>query len=261
MTAPVPKPMVCVAGAPGAVQVADRWHLLCNGSQALVQVLDRRRGEFSRVARTIVSRSGSAAGRTPSGYQSAAATAAGSGGSGSPLPARCSPGSGRQGHPRHRARDRSVAERGAALAAGRYGADLAQRRAGVDHRSVRPLPRAAARRRRTQCDAAVARVAGLGLLGWRDESPALRGCSQGRPAADAICPCPVWRRPSPRRTARLLLTGGEHGELDGRFLDALVAAFPEIERALAEVKAFTVIVREQDQAGFGAWLDPVAMAR
>ncbi|TGD91996.1 ISL3 family transposase [Methylobacterium nonmethylotrophicum] len=43
-------------GAPGAVQVADRWHLLCNGSQALVQVLDRHRGEFSRVARTIVSR-------------------------------------------------------------------------------------------------------------------------------------------------------------------------------------------------------------
>lgn len=43
-------------GAPGAVQVADRWHLLCNGSQALVQVLDRHRGEFSRVARTIVIR-------------------------------------------------------------------------------------------------------------------------------------------------------------------------------------------------------------
>ncbi|BAQ50254.1 MULTISPECIES: hypothetical protein [Methylobacterium] len=84
---------------------------------------------------------------------------------------------------------------------------------------------------------------------------------RGGPPRMRSAPGPVWRRPSPRRTARLLLTGGEHGELDGRFLDALVAAFPEIERALAEVKAFTVIVREQDQAGFGAWLDPVAMAR
>ncbi|WP_203159554.1 hypothetical protein [Methylobacterium aquaticum] len=49
--------------------------------------------------------------------------------------------------------------------------------------------------------------------------------------------------------------------MDGHFLDALVAAVPEIERALAEVKAFTVIVREQDQAGFGAWLDRCRDAR
>src|SRR4051794_25232164 len=42
-------------GAPEAIQVADRWHLLCNGSEALLQVLDRHRGAFSRVARDIVS--------------------------------------------------------------------------------------------------------------------------------------------------------------------------------------------------------------
>src|SRR3954454_18269420 len=68
-------------------------------------------------------------------------------------------------------------------------------------------------------------------------------------------PGPVWRRPSPRRTARLLLTDGERGELDGRFLDGLVAAVPEIGRAVAEARAFTAIVREQDQAGFETWLE------
>ncbi len=31
-------------GAPDAVQVADRWHHICNGSEALFQVLERHRG-------------------------------------------------------------------------------------------------------------------------------------------------------------------------------------------------------------------------
>lgn len=51
-----------------------------------------------------------------------------------------------------------------------------------------------------------------------------------------------------------MLTGGEHGELDGLVLDALVAAVPEIGRAIAKVKAITVIMREQDHAELGAWL-------
>ncbi|WP_246776056.1 hypothetical protein [Methylobacterium aquaticum] len=95
-----------------------------------------------------------------------------------------------------------------------------------------------------------------GVMSVRLCVAALGGPPRTRPASN-----PVWRRPSPRRAARLLLTDGEHGEMDGHFLDALVAAVPEIERALAEVKAFTVIVREQDQAGFGAWLDRCRDAR
>jgi hypothetical protein len=98
----------------------------------------------------------------------------------------------------------------------------------------------------------------LQASGFRGGVMSVRLCVaalRGGPPRMRPAPGPVWRRPSPRRTARLLLTGGERGERDGRFLDALVAAVPEIERAIAEVKAFTVIVREQDQAAFGAWLD------
>jgi transposase len=63
-------------GAPDAVQVADRWHLLCNGSEALLQVLERHRGAFSRVARALVDEAaarGSAA-RAAAADQGGAAT-------------------------------------------------------------------------------------------------------------------------------------------------------------------------------------------
>jgi transposase len=41
-------------GAPEAIQVADRWHLWRNASDALLWVLERHRGTLSRVGRAIM---------------------------------------------------------------------------------------------------------------------------------------------------------------------------------------------------------------
>ncbi|WP_428833490.1 ATP-binding protein [Methylobacterium ajmalii] len=60
----------------------------------------------------------------------------------------------------------------------------------------------------------------LQASGFRGGVMSVRLCVaalKGGPPRMRPVPGPVWRRPSPRRTARLLLTGSEHGELDGRF--------------------------------------------
>ena len=244
-------------GAPGAVQVADRWHLLCNGSQALVQVLDRHRGEFSRVARTIVSQAEAEAPPVE------------------PRPATKAQRRQQQGQADREARFRHVA----ALAQDGQSIRAIVRETGLSRNTVRHWLRASTAptwhkgeraritdpvvpylvRRLDEGERNATRLwRELQASGFRGGVMSVRLCVaalRGRPPRIRPAPGPVWRRPSPRRTARLLLTGGERGERDGRFLDALVAAVPEIERAIAEVKAFTVIVREQDQAGFGAWLD------
>ncbi|WP_244538752.1 hypothetical protein [Methylobacterium sp. ap11] len=56
----------------------------------------------------------------------------------------------------------------------------------------------------------------LQASGFRGGVMSVRLCVaalRGGPPRMRPAPGPVWRRPSPRRTARLLLTGGEHGEL------------------------------------------------
>ena len=41
-------------GAPEAIQVADRWHLLRNASDALLWVLERHRGALAKVAGVVL---------------------------------------------------------------------------------------------------------------------------------------------------------------------------------------------------------------
>jgi hypothetical protein len=43
----------CRDGAPQAVQVADRWHLLCNVGDALRQAIERHRGLITRIAQEL----------------------------------------------------------------------------------------------------------------------------------------------------------------------------------------------------------------
>ncbi len=41
-------------GAPGAVQVADRWHLLAGASEAVLRVVERHRGALAAAARAVM---------------------------------------------------------------------------------------------------------------------------------------------------------------------------------------------------------------
>lgn len=245
-------------GAPEAIQVADRWHLLCNGSETLLQVLDRHRGMLSQVARAVVSEAAAA----------------------NPPPDPRPPTKAQQrrhlGQVERDARFRGVA----ALARDDQGIRAIVRETGLARNTVRRWLRAGAAptwrkgKRARITDPFVPylvqrlgegernatrlwrelQASGFsgGVVSVRSCVAALRG---GGPARVRSAPGPVWRRPSPRRTARLLLSDGERSELDKRFLDTLVAAVPEIGRAVEEVHAFTMIVRERDQAGLGPWLE------
>lgn len=245
-------------GAPGAVQVADRWHLLCNGSEALLQVLERHRGAFARVARDVVSE---VAAEIPPPE---------------PRPPTKAQRRQRQGQDERDARFRHVAT----LAHDGQGIRAIVRATGLARNTVRrwlrtgaaPTWRKGERARITDpfLPYLVQRVSGgernatqlwreiraCGFAGQvmtvRTRVATLRGDG---PARGRSAPTPVWRRPSPRRTVRLLLSAGERVGLDGRFLSALVAAVPEIGRAVDEVRAFATLVRGRDREAFGPWLE------
>jgi hypothetical protein len=204
-----------------------------DSSQALVQVLDRHRGEFSRVARTIVSQ---AAAEAPPVE---------------PRPATKAQQRQQQGQADREARFQHVA----ALARDGQGIRAIVRETGLSRNTVRHWLRAGTAP--TWCKVERARITDpfvpylvrrldegernatrlwreLQASGFRGGVMSVRLCVaalRGGPPRMRPAPGPVWRRPSPRRTARLLLTGGERGERDGRFLDALVAAVPEIVRS------------------------------
>jgi transposase len=97
-------------------------------------------------------------------------------------------------------------------------------------------------------------------LGFTGQVITVRACvaalKSGERGRTGKAPVPIWRRPTPRKAARLLLSDAEPtGDLDRQFLVALVEAVPEIGRAVREVRAFAALVREQDGDAFGPWLE------
>ena len=65
----------------------------------------------------------------------------------------------------------------------------------------------------------------------------------------------AWQRPTARRAAHLVLCGKTITGLDGRFLEGLVQAAPEIGCAVAEARAFAALIRDRDRAAFNPWLE------
>ena len=247
-------------GAPEAIQVADRWHLVRNASDALLWVLERHRGALAKVAGVVL--------------DEAAASSA---------PALPSP---QQPTKLEELRQRRQADRDAqfewvaALSQSGLGTQAIARATGLARNTVRNRLRAGAaptwRKGRRAClidpflPYIVKRlregehnatqlwreIRGLGFAGQAVGARAYIAALEAKaPSLSARLAAPAWQRPTARRTARLVLCGDEVAGLDGRFLTKLIDAVPEIGRAVAEARAFADLVRKRDDAGLGPWLE------
>jgi transposase len=248
------------SGAPQAMQVADRWHLMVNASEALRRVLDRHSGTLRRAARLCL----------PQAVMSSFAT-------------------GKQQAATQRERQR--AQRHEQQQA-RYEEMARLHRAGMSIRRIARrlnMARNAVRRWLRAGEAPVYRRAlGSSALDrhleyverrwaegchnsaqlWRELRDqgfsggydivrrwAIRRRGLDVAGIDQQSPLPSWRVPSSRRAARLLTTPAE--ELTGadrQFVDTLTALEPEIRAAAAIINEFGRILRERDAAAFEAWL-------
>ena len=243
-------------GAPEAIQVADRWHLLRNSSEALLQVLDRHRGVFARVAKTIVD-------------DEVAAMPA----------ATVKPPTKLDAQRQHRQRDRD-ARFAQVTDFKRAGLGLREimKATGLSRNTVRRWTRAAAapswqkgekpritdpflpylRQRLAEGMRNASQLwREIRAFGYAGQVIAVRSCVAAlrRQSRTVVTPAPDWRRPTPRRTVRALLSDVKPTGLDARFYAALIAAVPEIARAVEEVDVFSTMIRTQDRATFDCWLE------
>lgn len=78
---------------------------------------------------------------------------------------------------------------------------------------------------------------------------------KGRPARSKRSPEPLWRRPTPHRAVRALLSDVAGAERDQHFYDALLAVNLEIRRAVNEARAFVALVRARNRTALASWLE------
>ena len=242
-------------GAPGAVQVADRFHLHCNGSEALFRVIERHRSAFGCLARTLVQVDATLPPPEP-------------------LPLSLVEQQHRQRRDARDARFRHVA----VLAQDGAGIRAIGRATGLARNTVRSWLRIGAVP--TWCRGERARITDpfrpylnqrlsegehnvtrlwqeMRVLGFSGGAMVVRACVaelRGAPARPRVVRGPVWHPPTPRRTTRLLLLGNDVSGLDGRFLAAIVETIPEIGRAVEEARAFAALLRARDPEALGPWL-------
>jgi transposase len=243
-------------GAPGAVQVADRWHLLRNGSEALQHALDCHRGAFGRAAKAVTDPDEAAA---PPQVRPATKAAV------------------RQQvrHTDREARFNTVAE----LARAGLGVRAIMRRTTLSRNTVRrwmrsdtaPTWRKGARSRITdpfrpylqqRLSEGMANATQLWReikeRGYRGQVVAVRA-AVAKLRGEAARPMRSlaqsgWRRPTARQTARALLSDAPATGLDERFHDVLLGAVPALRRAVEEARAFVTLVRERRAAALDPWL-------
>jgi transposase len=241
-------------GAPHALQVADRWHLLRNCTDALRQVLDCHRGAFGRAANAITDGAAAAPEVRPATKADV----------------------GRQmRHADREARFKTVAE----FARAGLGVRAIMRRTGLSRNTVRrwmrsdtaPTWRKSARSRITdpfrpyleqRLSEGMANATQLWReikeRGYRGQVVTVRAAvAKLRSGAARLTRRETqsgWRRPTPRQTARALLSDAPATGMDKRFHDALLRAVPALRRAVDEARAFVTLVRERRAAAFDPWL-------
>ncbi len=251
------------AGAPAAVQVADRWHLLANCSDALRQFLDRHQRQLREAARVCAAEGGCAPARAPP---------------------RARPPTRANRQKAHR-RERRQTRYGAVAELHRQGVPIRgiARRLGMGRSAVRRWLRAgeAAPYRRAPGRSVLDRHLGHAERRWaegcRNAAALWRELREGRgfeggydvvrrwalrqrtleaARAEPARGLPSWRVPSSRRAARLLTAqAGPLNRADQRFVTTLTALSPDIREAADLANGFARLVRERDADGLAPWLD------
>jgi transposase len=252
------------AGAPAAVQVADRWHLLANCSDALRQLLDRHQRQLRETARVCA-----AEGRSPAPARAPSSER---------TPTRA------ERQKAHR-RERRQTRYEAAAELHRKGVPIRgiARRLGMARNAVRRWLRAgeaAPYRRapgRSVLDRDLGHVERRWAEGCRNAAALWRELREGRgfeggydvvrrwairqraleaARAEPAHGLPSWRVPSSRRAARLLTAqAGLLNRADQRFATTLTALSPDIRDAADLANGFARLVRERDADGLAPWLD------
>jgi len=248
------------SGAPEAVQVADRWHLVVNASDALRQVLDRHQRQLREAAQFCASHDGVPLAVVRKQRASTQADR-------------------RQGALREQRGMRY--EEVARLQQEGVPIKRIAQQLGMARNTVRrwlragevPIYRRATGR--SALDGHLRYVEQRLAEGCRNTAQLWRelrdrGFTGGydivrrwairRRALDASIisrtrPLPSWHVPSSRRTARLLTTPSEAlTQAERRFVDTLSARSPEIAAAASAINAFHQMVRDRDVAALDVWL-------
>jgi transposase len=246
------------AGAPQAVQIADRWHLMVNASDALRQVLDRHPRELREAARLCIPPAGPPRSVT-GGHRAATPSERQRAGRREQRQARYDEVARlhREGVPIRRIARRLGMARNAVRRWLRAGEAPVYRRAPGS--SALDRHRAYVERRWAEgCRNSAQLWRELRDRGFEGGYDIVRRWAirrRGRDAGDRDCPLPLWRVPSSRRAARLLTTPDQTlTRADRQFVDTLTALSSEIRTAVQAVNEFNRILRERDAAAFDCWL-------
>jgi transposase len=247
-------------GAPQAVQVADRWHLMVNASAALRRVLDQHPRDLREAARSGVPQDGTSPAaarkrrRVTQGERQRTGRRAQRQARYEEVARRH-----REGVPIRRITARLGVARNTVrrwLRAGEAviyhrapGASALDRHRGYVERRWAEGCHNAAQLWRELCE--------RGFEGGYDgvRRWAIRRRGRETAAIDQERPLPSWRVPSSRRAARLLTAPAETlTQTDRQFIATLTAFSPEIRIAAEAVTEFARILRERDAAAFETWL-------
>jgi transposase len=247
-------------GAPQAVQVADRWHLLRNGSDALRQVLDRHPAQLRQAARAVTAELDADVAppepRPPTKLE--------------------------QGQRDRYAKRQARFDEIARLHQQGLGARAIARTPGLARSTVRrwlrrgqtptwrkgrrpsivdPYADHLRRRWREGCRNAAQLWREIRAQGFPGQAVIVRQWVARLRAGDAAAvptgPArPVWRTPSSRQAARLLLADAESlHDTERAFAGALTAASPAIRAARELAGTFAGLVKARDAAGLEPWLE------
>jgi transposase len=246
------------AGAPQAVQIADRWHLTVNASDALRQVLDRHPRARREAARLCLPPAGTPRSVT-GGHRAATSSERQRAGRREQRQARYDAVARlhREGVPIRRIARRLGMARNAVRRWLRAGEAPVYRRAPGS--STLDRHRAYVERRWAEgCRNSAQLWRELRDRGFEGGYDIVRRWAirrRGRDAGERDCPLPLWRVPSSRRAARLLTTPDQTlTRADRQFVDTLTALSSEIRTAVQAVNEFNRILRERDAAAFDCWL-------
>jgi transposase len=252
-------------GAPGAVQVADRWHLLRNLGDAVQAVVERHHAAIRRIGREVAA---------DCAIRAAAA-----------VPTQAKPSAAQQRQEAGRARRQARYEEAARMQAAGVSISDMSRQMRADRKTLRrwlqagaapswlraprgsilDCHRAALERRWAEgCHNAVRLWRELASAGFPGRPSTVRAWATERrrrdPAASLPGPAigPVWQSPTLRRTTRLLMADGELPSDADRAFAARLLEVPALQATVAVAKRIARLLRRKGDDRLDEALDKAA---